>query len=127
MLKGETLMKSKDIYDTIIENCTKDWYHSMIINLNKHWTIPKFSKKQIDKAGKTIASSNLSADELQKALEILNNWRSSHAYPLQVITSNLRRNNPNAIVVQRLKRLDSIAGKLKRFPQMRLYRMQYYA
>lgn len=123
-LQGEKLMKSKDIYDTIIEKCTKDWYHSMLIDLNKFWIAPKFSKKQIDKAGKTIASSDSSADEQQKALEILNNWRSSHAYPLQVITSNLRRNNPNAIVVQRLKRLDSITGKLKRFPQMSLYRMQ---
>lgn len=117
-------MQEKDIYDAIIENCTKDWHYATINNLNKTWDIPKFSKKQIDKAGKTITSSNSSANELQKSLEILNNWRSSHAYPLQVITSNLRRNNPNAIVVQRLKRLDSITGKLKRFLQMSLYRMQ---
>lgn len=55
---------------------------------------------------------------------ILNNWRAAHAYPLQVICSNLRQKNPNAIVVQRLKRLESITGKIQRFPEMQLYKMQ---
>ena len=41
-----------------------------------------------------------------------------------VICSNLRKRNPDAIVVQRLKRLESIMGKLERFPDMNLYRMQ---
>jgi putative GTP pyrophosphokinase len=57
-------------------------------------------------------------------LVILNNWRAAHAYPLQVICSNLRQKNPNAIVVQRLKRLESITGKIQRFPEMQLYKMQ---
>lgn len=92
--------------------------------LNDKWEIPKYSRKQIDKAGKIIAAGTATQEEEKKALEVLNNWRSSHAYPLQVIASNLRRNNPNAIVVQRLKRLDSITGKLKRFPEMSLYGMQ---
>ena len=55
---------------------------------------------------------------------ILNNWRAAHAYPLQVICSNLRQKNPDAIVVQRLKRLESITGKIQRFPEMQLYKMQ---
>lgn len=118
-------MQNKDICDIIIENLTKEWKISMKNYIQQtKWETPKYSKKQIDKAGKVIANNDSSQVEKQKALEILNNWRSSHAYPLQVITSNLRRKNQNAIVVQRLKRLDSITGKLKRFPDMSLYRMQ---
>lgn len=118
-------MQKKDIYDIIIENTTKEWKFSMINNIHPaKWETPKFSKKQIDRAGKIIVSPDSTVLQEMEALEVLNNWRSSHAYPLQVIASNLRRKNPNAIVVQRLKRLDSITGKLKRFPEMSLYRMQ---
>ena len=120
-------MQNKDIYDIIIEKLTKEWYlcTSMINNLQiTKWETPKYSKRQIDRAGKIISNPNSTKQEEQEALEILNNWRSSHAYPLQVIASNLRRKNPYAIVVQRLKRLDSITGKLVRFPEMSLYRMQ---
>lgn len=114
-------MHQKDIYDIMIENIIKDWKSNMISN---KWELPKYSKKQIDRAGKTISNPDSTQQQEQQALEVLNNWRSSHAYPLQVIASNLRRRNPHAIVVQRLKRLDSITGKLKRFPEMSLYRMQ---
>jgi len=81
-------------------------------------------RKKIEKAGKILASEDSSQNEREQALVVLNNWRSSHAYPLKIITNNLIRNNPDAIVVQRLKRLDSITGKLKRFSDMNLYRMQ---
>lgn len=118
-------MKSKDICDIIIENTIKEWINSMI-NQNKReqWEIPKYSKSEINKAGSIIADPSSSKEERDNALIILNNWRASHAYPLQVICSNLRLRNPNAIVVQRLKRLESITGKIERFPNMSLYRMQ---
>lgn len=119
------IVQTKDIYDIMIENLMKEWYSSMINDIQSaKWETPKYSKKQIDRAGKIIANPESSTEEKQAALEILNNWRSSHAYPLQVITSNLRRRNPNAIVVQRLKRLDSIIGKLERNSTTSLYRMQ---
>lgn len=118
-------MQQKDIYDIIIETIMKEWESSMINKLYPtKWEVPQYSKKQIDRAGKIIANPNATLQQKAEALEVLNNWRSSHAYPLQVIASNLRRRNPNAIVVQRLKRLDSITGKLERFPEMSLYRMQ---
>lgn len=94
------------------------------------------SKKQIDKVGKTIADAsirtfedlyankNISQEEIDKAFVILNNWRAAHISPLGTIASSLISNNPNAIVVQRLKRLDSIIGKLRKFPQMNLSKMQ---
>lgn len=123
--KYKTLEES-NIYDIIIEDTIKkyelkEWCSSMGTT---KWEIPQYSKNQINKAGKTIADPKTNNEEKKNALIILNNWRASHAYPLQVITSNLRRKNPDAIVVQRLKRLDSITSKLERFPEMSLYRMQ---
>lgn len=123
-----------DIYDIIIDNLTKEWYYAMSDNIinNPKWEVPQYSKKQIDRAGKFIADfltdpseeNSVFLSDFRQAIKILNNWRSSHAYPLEIITNNLRRNNPRAIVVQRLKRLDSILGKIERFPNMSLYRMQ---
>lgn len=112
-----------DIIDSIINKVQKEC-DVMKENTVAKWETPKYSKSEINKAGKTIADKNSSKKERQDALKILNNWRSSHAYPLQVIASNLRNKNPNSIVVQRLKRLDSITGKIERFPKMDLYRMQ---
>ena len=112
-----------DIIDNIINKVQKEC-ENMQENTITTWEIPKYSKPEINKAGKTIADKNSSKKERQDALKVLNNWRSSHAYPLQVIASNLRSKNPDSIVVQRLKRLDSITGKIERFPKMDLYRMQ---
>lgn len=118
-------MKSKDICDIIIENVFNEWKNSMITqNKREQWEVPKYSKSEINKAGSIIADPSSSKKEREHALTILNNWRAAHAYPLQVICNNLRSRNPNAIVVQRLKRLDSITGKIERFPDMSLYRMQ---
>lgn len=131
--KWRKIMNKKDICDIIIENAIKDWKNTMKNqNQREIWEIPKYSKSEINKAGKTIISVNttslrnidITLGEIEDANNILNNWRAAHAYPLQVICSNLRLRNPNAIVVQRLKRLDSIIDKLKRNPDMSLYRMQ---
>lgn len=118
-------MNKKDICDIIIENTIKDWKNSMINkNQREQWEVPKYSKSEINKAGFIIANPSSSKEDRDNALIILNNWRAAHAYPLQVICNNLRLRNPDAIVVQRLKRLDSITDKIERFPDMSLYRMQ---
>ncbi|MCY7336849.1 MAG: RelA/SpoT domain-containing protein, partial [Chamaesiphon sp.] len=66
--------------------------------------------------------------EYADALNILSNWRSAHAYPLHAISVFLKRKSSqvdsSAVVVQRLKRASSILSKLKRFPKMKLQRMQ---
>ena len=99
-------MKSNDIYDIIIENVINEWRFSMINqNQREQWEIPKYSKSEINKAGSIIANPSSSKEERDNAIIILNNWRAAHAYPLQVICSNLRLRNPNAIVVQRLKKI----------------------
>lgn len=118
-------MNTKNRYDIIIENIFKDWKNSMNIqDQREQWEAPKYSKSEINKAGSIIADSSSSKEDRDNALIILNNWRAAHAYPLQVICSNLRLRNPDAIVVQRLKRLDSITGKIVRYPKMQLYKMQ---
>lgn len=64
----------------------------------------------------------------QQALNIINNWRSSHAFPLNAFHVTLRgrakKIDPTALTSQRLKRLPSIAAKLMRFPDMKLSQMQ---
>lgn len=118
-------MNKKYIYDIIIENAINEWKNSMKIqNQREIWEVPKYSKSEINKAGSIIANPSSTKEDRDNALIILNNWRAAHTYPLQVICSNLRLRNPGAIVVQRLKRLDSITGKIERFPDMSLYRMQ---
>lgn len=115
---------SDNIYDIIIKNVSEDYINMSSKSSKDKWEVPQYSKSQINKAGKTIVDPNASKEDYDNAIKILNNWRASHAYPLQVICSNLRLRNPNAIVVQRLKRLESITGKIERFPDMSLYRMQ---
>lgn len=62
------------------------------------------------------------------AIDVVNNWRSSHGYPLNTFQMNLRKSarvlDPEADVAQRTKRLHSIATKLDRFPDMKLSQMQ---
>ena len=47
-------MQEKDIYDIIIENCTKEWKKSMAIT-KLSWEQPQYSKNKIEKAGKILA------------------------------------------------------------------------
>lgn len=120
-------MNKTDMYDIIIDKITKEWNENKSMkDQNKlgEWVTPKYSKSEINKAGSIIANSSSTPEERNDALKKLNNWRAAHAYPLQVICSNLRLRNPDATVVQRLKRLESITNKIERFPNMNLYRMQ---
>lgn len=107
------------------------------------WAVPKHAKKRVNWAGKTLLieappyfTNDLEmSDEygawLQEyiaALDIINNWRSSHNFPLNTFHIGLKRRakiiDPNAITAQRIKRLASISAKLERFPTMTLSQMQ---
>lgn len=91
------------------------------------WKKPEYSKRQINEAGHKIIDPNITDEERKHALEIIDNWRAAHAYPMHTFAINLKRQVADiegAVVVQRLKRLDTICGKLKRFPDMQLYRVQ---
>lgn len=122
------IMNSLLINDTIdidnIDLLIKQIKEEISMKDKNKWEVPQYTKSEINKAGKIIADPFSTPKEREEALKILNNWRAAHAYPLQVICSNLRQKNPDAIVVQRLKRLESITGKIQRFPEMQLYKMQ---
>jgi len=90
---------------------------------------PEFSKKQVQRAGDTLRAVPANAAAIVEAMPIITNWRAAHAYPLNTFQATLRRKLrklgiDKPIVGQRLKRLPSIAGKLRRFPAMNLDRMQ---
>ena len=84
-----------------------------------------YSRNQIKKAGKAIINPNATFLEKQNALEIINNWRSAHSFPLQILYVHIKKTaGDDAIVAQRLKRQYSITQKLFRFPNMSLVTMQ---
>ena len=92
--------------------------------------IPLYSKERVKKAGALLISDdmNYTIDDLDEALEVLNNFRSSHTYPVNTFQAGLRKKMKKlkieGIVAQRLKRIPSIFQKLLRFKQMSLSRMQ---
>jgi hypothetical protein len=59
---------------------------------------------------------------------IIDNWRTCHAYPLNVLQTNLRRSarrvEQGPLIAQRTKRLVSIVAKLNAQPNMKLTQMQ---
>jgi hypothetical protein len=97
------------------------------------WVKPEYSREEINRAGRLlvrvaaegIADSETSWNEFDAALTRINNWRSSHGYPLFCLRINLarvaKRIDPKALIAQRVKRLISISTKLKRW-QIRRWR-----
>ncbi len=93
-------------------------FKSCIINNGMAWTKPIYNKKKVDNAGHILTDEHASPKEVEGALTILNNWRSSHGYPMNTFQARLRQMSKkiddNALVVQRLKRVPSIIKKLER-------------
>jgi hypothetical protein len=104
------------------------------------WTVPKHPRKEVDRAGIVLVSPPATSnnfvpvdtwavlDALHNSYSVINNWRSSHSYPLQVLTMNLRLRarsvDQDALIAQRLKRLSSIEAKLRDKFNMKLSQMQ---
>src|SRR3989338_7843502 len=82
------------------------------------WTKPLYGKAKVDRAGHILMNKDSTEEAKEEALTILNNWRSSHGYPMNTFQARLRQMSKkvdeNALVVQRLKRVPSIIKKLKR-------------
>jgi len=100
---------------------------------NMAWTTPQYSRRKVDSSGEILAhwherSLELEAEELDDALSVINNWRSSHSYPLHILkkTMHYRARNVEGtcLSAQRLKRLSSVATKLRRNKNMKLSQMQ---
>lgn len=96
------------------------------------WTEPQYSRREVNEAGayllRFMRDSSVGPEKLEHALHVLDNFRASHAFPLNTIQINLRDRanvlDRASIVAQRLKRLSSIWVKLDRFKMMRLWDMQ---
>ena len=69
---------------------------------------PKYSKKQINRAGDILIAEDVSESDHFFADDVLANWRASHGYPINTFQSTLRARlkgiDEKAIVAQRLKR-----------------------
>ncbi len=94
------------------------------------WTTPQYSRSEVDAAGKVLIGA-LDVDDLEgyeQALLVINNWRTSHAFPLNTFQVTLRNKareiDAQSIVAQRVKRLSSIDLKLRRLGWLRLSEMQ---
>lgn len=93
-----------------------------------HWPEPQVSRSQVDAAGAVLVSSAPDSPDRAAAEVIVNNWRSSHSYPLHSIKMTLKSRartvQTSALVAHRLKRLSSIALKLSIHKHMKLSQMQ---
>ena len=96
--------------------------------VSKKKVYPLYSKNQVNEAWKLLIQNNLDNKQREKNLEILNNWRAVHDYPMNTFQSLLRSkvksHRYSAIIVERLKRTHSILWKLERNPNMMLSRIQ---
>jgi len=93
------------------------------------WAVPVFSRPQYNQAARILLDvHNVPTMQVEHALQMVNNWRASHNYPLNTFQVTLRRKakaiDQDALVAQRIKRLTSILYKLQRFEDMKLTQMQ---
>jgi hypothetical protein len=95
---------------------------------NMAWSTPGYSRKKVDGAGDVLIADAACQADMNHALKIINNWRSSHSFPLNTFQVGLRRNareiDPDSLIAQRIKRLSSIESKLDRFRWLKLSEMQ---
>ena len=96
------------------------------------WTEPLYTRVQVDRAGRRLLAAKFESiedvQEWDRALEVVNNHRSAHSFPLNTFQVRLRRVArevyEHALVAQRIKRVPSIILKLGRFRTMTLSQMQ---
>src|SRR5690349_13610442 len=93
-----------------------------------NWAKPEYPRNQVDEAGFILTKHNATLEEIAWSLDVINNWRSSHSYPLLNFRINLARKlktiQPKAVIAQRIKRLTSIKAKLVKQSTMQLSQMQ---
>lgn len=92
-----------------------------------NWEKPRFPRNVVNLAGKVLIGHKVSG--LSAPVDdIINNWRSAHAFPLNAIQNALRKktqlHSRAFFVSQRIKRLASITAKLRRMPSLTLSAMQ---
>lgn len=92
------------------------------------WTTLAYNREQVNIAGKILLNDEWDWEEYEDTLTKINNWRTSHNFPLNTFQIRLRTKaksiNKESLVAQRIKRLPSIKLKLERYPEMKLTQIQ---
>ncbi len=95
------------------------------------WAKLRYTRREVNEAGKYLVgveALDFDENKVDEALDIVDNFRASHAFPLNTLQNRLRlqakRIDRKSIIAQRLKRLSSILYKLDRFETMDLWDMQ---
>ena len=95
------------------------------------WTQPGHTRAQVDAAGRQLVRGYEDPENIfafLDALSVVNNWRTSHSFPLNTFAVYLRKRSRQiddaSLVAQRIKRLPSITHKLERFRGLRLSQLQ---
>src|SRR3989339_1504482 len=88
----------------------------------------KYTKGEVDNAGDVLSGVLDNVISKDKAIEVLENFRSIHIHPLNVFRMSLDKKSKSisndALISQRLKRAPSIISKLKIQKNMSLSQMQ---
>ena len=85
------------------------------------WAAPSHPRGAVNRAGQLLAQNGVAADPLVigHALDVVNDWRSSHSFPLNTFQMTLRKRSASIcsqpIVAQRLKRTPSISARRRGF------------
>ena len=91
-----------------------------------YYARPEYTRTRVNEAGRQLLAFQI--DNAHEYLAVIDNWRASHAHPLNAFYMTLKRRAGkvarNALVVQRIKRLESIAFKLIHSKKMKLTQMQ---
>lgn len=84
-------------------------------------SFPGGSKSRVNKAGANVRNNTATPEDLH----VIDDWRSAHRAVLNTFQASLRNRTKglNIVVAQRHKRKSTIIGKLDRFPDMQLARM----
>lgn len=89
-----------------------------------------FTNNEVSKAGEALKDDNLMQNMIKfsEVMEILTYWRESHLTPLneaeKILNQYVSKIDKHAFIAKRIKRLNSIKKKLKRFSRMELKNMQ---
>jgi Region found in RelA / SpoT proteins len=100
----------------------EEWWEYMA------WAARIYSKGRIDRAGYALLELGPDDPAREEEIAVVDNWRSCHGLPLQVIRMTLgnraKKIDPDALIAQRLKRRPSIEIKLRDNANMQLSQMQ---
>ncbi|MGL4502881.1 MAG: hypothetical protein ACRCU2_27710 [Planktothrix sp.] len=81
--------------------------------------------KKVNQAGEILRNEKATSPELKSAFSILKDWRISHKKTINLLKNQINSiGHESGIVACRIKRLPSIVGKLKRYPNIKLSKIQ---